>query len=563
MWRTLRSLENKSMTSRTSELEVHQVNCFYNYTVGLATSDVNLVKTAAKLLKCGVARAVCFSDLKCVYLDDEGDIQLEWLRPQGRQWDSRWTVNYSDDLPRSAVQELTFCLELSFHEQRIEAPEARQMAPYLRAALPPLVLEREDMTLPVHAWLKLFSDGIMIVSFQLDTSWDGLGEADFISDIVNIYQRYFDRVWVRADLQRRDAEQIMPEAFRRELSIGGQEVVGRKLKKLLKEMRQESWATLNESLGKEGRDFVIGEETWTLHQIAGSEEQDGWEATMDLCRSIYVNAVTGLVVPAIRKKRKQLGQIQLWQGRPSISLMRFRDQPSSKDVLLDHFGQSMSRVLLRSSALPDPPELPPDLRTFADYCFHANRALLLWTWLRPNGAPDDAWEDSTTTARLLENQGRAEHFEYHNMRIARACATANSPPSDNHLISAYEMLASADSVVHQSSQAGEITDALSYLMSTAGTTDLIDSGKEQARWHLDERRYRADKNRSWMERWLAVIFGFVGATGLADLVIQPYLKVAHPDLQAWLRGLVSFFVAVLFVALVALLIWAVGRFWND
>lgn len=58
-------------------------------------------------------------------------------------------------------------------------------------------------------------------------------------------------------------------------------------------------------------------------------------------------------------------------------------------------------------------------------------------------------------------------------------------------------------------------------MSAAGTTGLIESGKEQARWHLDELRYRTDKSRSRVDRWLAVVFGFVGAAGLADLVIQP------------------------------------------
>lgn len=551
------------MTSRTNELDVQQVNCFYNYAVGLATSDVNLVKTAAKLLKSRIVRTVCFSDMKSLYLDDKGDVQMQWLRPQGRQWDSSWTVKLSPTLPRSAVEELTFCMELLFHEQRIEGPEGRQMAPHLRAALPPLVLEREGMTLPVHAWLKVFSDGIMIVSFQLDTSWERLGEADFISDVVNLYQRYFARVWVHADLQRLDAAQIMPNAFRSELSIAGQEVVGRKLRKLLKEMRQDSSATLNESLGKKGRDFEIANENWTLHQIAGSEEQDKWEASMDLCRSLYVNAVASLVVPAIHKKRERVERIQLWEGRPSISVMRFRDQPSSKTVLLDNFGQSISRVLLRSSAVPHPPELPPDLRTFEDYCLHANRSLLLWTWLRTNGEPHDAWQNSTTRARLLENQGRAEHFEYHNMRIARACAIAASPPSDNHLISAYETLASAHSDIHHSSQSGEITDALSYLMSTVGTTDLVDSGKEQARWHLDERRYRADKKRSWNDRWLALVFGLVGATGLADLVIQPYLNIFCPDMQAGTRGLTSFVVAAIVVALAALLISAVSWFKSD
>lgn len=324
-------------------------------------------------------------------------------------------------------------------------------------------------------------------------------------------------------------------------------------------MRHQSRLVLNESLGKKGRDFEIGGETWNLHQIAGSEDQVEWEATIDLCRSLYVNAMASLIVPRTGKKIERLRQVQLWQGRPSISLMRFHDQPSSKEVLLEKFGPSLSRALMRSSKMADPPTLPLDLRAFGDYCFHANRALLVWTWLRQNDSPDDAWEDSTTRSQLLENQGRAEHFEYHNMRIARACATAASPPSDKDLIEAYEILASADSAIHHSSQAGEITDALSYLMSAAGTTGLIESGKEQARWHLDELRYRADKSRSKVDRWLAIVFGFVGASGLADLVIQPFLEASYPELQGGLRGLVAFSFAAICVGGVALIIWAIHR----
>lgn len=247
------------MKSCTNELVVHQVNCFYNYTIGLEATDVNLLKTAAKFLKSGMARTVCFSDLKCLYLDDSGDVQLEWLRPNGRQWDSVWTVDFSENLPCSTIEELTLCLELSFHEQRIENPDARQMAPHIRTALPPLVLEQENMTLPIYPWIKVFSDGIVILSFQLDTTWGGLSEADFISDIVNIYQLYFERVWIHAELQRLDGQQVIPDAFEEELTIGGQGVLGRKSKKLLKTMRRESQQVLNESLGKKGRNFEIGD----------------------------------------------------------------------------------------------------------------------------------------------------------------------------------------------------------------------------------------------------------------------------------------------------------------
>lgn len=542
------------MTSGPSTLQVQQVNCFYNYTVGLDVTQVDLLKTAATLLKSGIARTVCFSDLKAVFLDEHGKFHFEWIRPQGRQWDNRCTVKFSESLPQHTVEDLIFCLELSFHEQRIEAAEARQLPLHLRAALPPLVLENSDLTLPIYPWLKLYSDGLMSVCFQLDTTWEDLAEEDFIRDIVNLFQRYFDRVWVQAELQRMDGEQILPDAFDGEISIGGQSVVGRKTRKLVQKMRRTARTTLEESLAKEGRRFDLNGESWQLHQIAGSTEQGDWEATIDLCRSIYTSAVASQVVPTNTRQNGKGARIQLWQGRPSISLMRFADQPDSKDQLIDKYGPSISRILLRSAGMDNPPPLPTDLRPFEDYCFHGTRAILLWTWLRPRRAPDNAWDDPNTRAHLLENQARAEHFEYHNMRIVRACATASTPPSDEHLLYAYETLATADAVIHQSSQAGEITDALEFLMAAAGTTKLVASGKEQARWHLDERRFRAEKRRSRVDRWLAAVFGFVGAAGLADLVVQPFLQATYTDWADWGTGLAAFAVASFAVGVLAMVI---------
>lgn len=542
------------MKPRSTALQVHQVNCFYNYTAGLEVTDVDLIATAVNFLKSGIVRSVCFSDLKSFYLDTNGDVQLEWLQPQGRQWDSNWTVQLGDHLPRQIAEELVFCLELSFHEQRIEGIESRQIPSHLRAALPPLVLERDESTLPVYPWLKVYSDGILTVSFQVDSTWDELDEANLIHNVVNLFHIYFDSIWVQANLQRLDANQILPEAFANDLSVGGQEAVGRKQRKLLKEMRRTSRAVLDRSLGKDGRSFEVGGEFWTLNEIAGSEEQSDWEATIDLCRSIYLGAVTSLIVPRAGKKAKRFRRVQLWQGRPSVSLMRFSEQPDTTDALLESFSSSISRVLMRSSAIERPPALPPDLRPFEDYCLHGNRALLLWTWLKSADSPDDAWEDPRTRARLLENQARAEHFEYHNLRIARACATASAPPSDDHLVGAYEVLASAESVIHHSSQAGEITEALEYLMEAVGTKKLVNSAKEHARWHLDERRYRTEKKRSRVDRWLAVVFGFVGAASLADLVFRPLLQDSYPGLGDKWSGLLAFLLATVVVALLAVAI---------
>lgn len=547
------------MKPHPTKLQVHQANCFYNYTAGLETTDVDLLKTAVNLLKSGIARTVCFSDLKCVYLDATGEIQFEWLHPEGRQWDSSWTVRFSENLPHRTAEELVFCLELSFHEQRIESTEARLIPPHLRAALPPLVLERDSYTLPVHPWLKIYSDGILTIGFQLDTTWENLDETDFIHDVVNLFQQYFERVWVQADLQRMDAQQILPDAFGDTFSVAGQEVSGRKYSKLLKKMRRTSRKVLDESLEKDGQAFEISGESWLLHQIAGSEDQADWEVTIDLCRSIYVGAITSLIVPRATQNNKRLRQVQLWQGRPSISLMRFRDQPSTKDELLARFGPSISRILMRSSAIEKPSALPPDLRLFGDYCFHGNRSLLLWTWLRSVDSSDDAWSDANTRTQLLENQARAEHFEYHNLRIVRACATASSPLSDEHLIDAYEVLATAESTIHHSSQAGEITEALDYLIEATGTMGLVASGKEHARWQLDERRYRTEKRRSRVDRWLMIVFGIVGAASMADLVVQPLIKASYPELGSKWLGLFSFALAIIVVSLPAAFIGISNR----
>ncbi len=257
------------MKADPGKLRVQQVNCFYNYAIGLDVTEIDLLKTAKVLLETGTVRAVCFSDLKAVYLDEDGEIQLEWVRRQGRRWDNSWTVTFSDSLPKHAAEDLIFCLELAFHERRIEGDEARQVVPYLRAALPPVVLESHDLTLPVYPWLKLHADGIMCISFQLDTTWDDLSEEDFINDVVNLFQRYFESVWVEAKLQKIDGEQLLPHAFESEISIGGQRVVDRRARKLAKEMRQTARTELENSLGKEGRLFDLHGESCLLHQIAG------------------------------------------------------------------------------------------------------------------------------------------------------------------------------------------------------------------------------------------------------------------------------------------------------
>lgn len=550
---------NPGFGGENTRLRIDQANVFYNYAIGFEATSIDLVGTAGKLLKKGIAKAVFFSDLKFLYTDAEGKVQIEWMQQRGRQWDSNWKINFDSKVPADVAAELILAIEVSFHEHRIEGPGAEKIPPYLRASLPPIVLESDELQLPLFASIKLFADGIAILSFQLDSTWDGVEEENFVSNVVNLYQCYFDSIWVDSRIQRLDAETILPVAFQDEISLAGNPLGGRKVDRLLRKMRKESQALLNKDLGEQGRQFEIGNEQWVLHPIVGSKNQDSWESTLDLCRSEYFNALNSLLVLDRKQRKLQAQSAYSWQGRPSVALMRFRRQPETKDDLLRAFAPSLSRILMRSTAMETPPDLPPDLRPFGDYCFHGNRAVLLWTWLLPHGAIADAWEEPATRAVLMEHQARSEHIEYHNMRIARACEMALSPPSDNHLMEAYETLALVHDVIHRSSQAREITDALTYLLEEIGTAKLVAPAKEAARWHLDELRYRSDKRRTRADRWFSFVFGLVGTAGLADFAIRPYLVTAWPGLGREATPLVAFGIAGLIVALIAVLIRFLNR----
>lgn len=541
-----------------TSLIVHQANIFYNYTLGFHMSEIDLVKTAKKALELSISSSAYFSDNKFIYLDDEGKMQVEWIQPKGRQWDSHHSVSFDKELPKNILEDLVLALESSFHEDRISPGGTSNMAPYLRLSLPPIVLEDAEIKLPLNVSVKIFDDGIAILSFQLDGTWDGADESFFINEVVNLFNRYYENVWVDAKIQQLEADLIIPNAFQDQITLAGKPLKGREIKSTIRKMRKEARKIFQESISKDGSTFTIGEKTVVLHKAAGSNNEDTWESNFDFCTSVYMNALSNLIVPANDQKEFTSWQPLHWQGRPSITLMRFNSQPDNKSELLTNFSDSLSRILNRSTQIENKSELPDDLRVIDDFTFHGTRAVFLWTWTKPEDSPDDAWEDPNTRSMLMNHQSRVEHIEYYNMRLARACKLARFPPSEDHLIESYRILSMAEDDLHHSSGAGEITDALKTLVSDIGTMALVPSAKETARWYLDEMRYKSEKRRLKVDRWLTLVFGLVGATGLSEFLLKPYVEVLLVQ-DRLLVPVVSFSIASIVVLVLILLVWLFSR----
>ncbi len=538
-----------------SALIVQQANVFYNYTLGFYASEIDLVKTATKAIKLGISTSAFFSDNKFIYPDKEGKVQFEWIQPKGRLWNSPHRVSLEKEIPDHIWENLNFALEASFHENRIGQEER---TPYVRLFLPPIVLEDEEIKLPLDVTVKLFDDGIAILSFQLEGAWERADEDFFINEVVNLFNRYFVDVWIDAKIQKLEADLIIPHAYKNQITLAGKPLEGRNIKRSIQRMRKDARKIFQESISKGGTTFFIGKKKVVLHKAAGGNQVDDWESNFDFCTEVYRNALSNLIVPEDGQKEFASNQPLHWQGRPSISLMRFDDQPDNKMKLLDKYKQSLLRILWRSTHVKSNAELPKDLRPMGDFTFHGTRAIFLWTWTKPKGVPSNVWEDPNTLSIIMSQQSRAEHIEYYNMRLARACKLIRNPPSEEHLIDSYRNLCTAEDDLHYSGSAGEITDALKSILKDIGTMDLVPSAKETARWYLDEIRYKTEKRRLAVDRWLTLVFGLVGITGLSEFLIKPYIELFLTD-SSLLVPMYSFVFSAAIVVLAILLIWLFNR----
>lgn len=513
------------MTS--DSLIVQQSNVFYNYTLGFETTEIDLAKTAIKALGVGICSCVYLSDQKFWYRDKDDRIQFEWFREEGRQWDDTHSFQLESNHPEHIMEDLFLYLSASFHERRMssEVPQT----PYLRLSLPPILLERNGIQLPLYVNCKIFADGIAILTFQLDQTWSGVDEAYFIPEVVNLASQYYEKIWIDAKIQRLDAEAVMPHAFHEQLSVAGKPLTGPKVRRLLKRMQEQTLGEVQSALSEDGDVFQIGSKDVTLHQIVGTDGGDSWESNLSLCRSIYTGALTKIIVPEKGRDSSATEMPLLWVGRPAITLMRFGEQPEDKSEIVSKFGKSLSRILARSEEPEVDLPLSDDLRVFSDHTFHGERSALLWTWTRSLESPDDVWEDPDTVTSITAHQVLAELVEYCNMRLARACSLAQAPPSERHLMEAFQALSNAEMDLHIASNSGEINDALKYLVTKFGTLDQISSAKEAARWYLDEMRYQSDKRRTKIDICLTAALGLIGTTGLNGFLAEAFPRLTPKE----------------------------------
>lgn len=536
---------NNNISNTYKKMKIKQSNVFYNYTLGFDLINIDLVNTSKKLLKLGVCKFVFLSDYKCLYINDSGQIKFEIIIPEGRKNDIEWAIDFQN-IPIESHHDLNYSYQMVYHERKISSEKVN----YLRTFLPAIVLEDKSKQIVIYPSVKIYSDGIVVLSFQLDENWDnGIKEECFLNDTINIVNRYFSNIWIDHRIQLLDAEIVLERAFEDNFSIAGKNIESRKNKKF----KKVTFEKIIKSFQKEGKKFVFSNDSWILHKITDSEKDKNLESSLDLCRSIYSNAIKKIIIPP--KKSKKFSNEYVWQGRPSVSLLRFDEQPDNKRELVKYFSNSINKMIMRTNISKKLRKLPPDHRMFNDYCFHGSRSLLLWTWLKSKNSPDNAWDDPMTYFKIFSNQASAEQIEYYNMTLVRASYWAHNPLTEKHLIYAYRKLSSFEQSILYCSASKEISDSISYFINIYGTQDLVLPAKDAAKFYIDQLRYKSDKLKKRSNDWMTFVFGIVGAASFADFIVSPIIQKLFPTFTEMITHLLSFGFSVILIFSVIILIY--------
>lgn len=508
--------------------KIRQSNVFYNYSMGLSVMDIDLLKAGTTIIELGLAQSVFFSDKTFLYCDKNGEKHFKFGKSQADIIDC---LSSEDD---SIMQDYLIFYDLVKEESHLYSNQRH----YLRVSLPPIVLEDEDYgQYIIYVLLKIYSNGIAILSFQFDARWNDINESDFIKDVVNLYSRTWHKVWIDKLVQKIDGEVYANrQAFDNIFVVAGNEINVKGKRTIIKKLKEDGLSNLDKSLHySQGHEFSFAGKKKMLYQLAGTDGKDTDNA-FELCVHMYFNIVAK-IIDSISDDSVDAYTFT-WEGRPSISLMHFANQVKDRQELEEKFSNSIRKILNRSSVAIDESNHLKNLRWYGDHSFYGNRSILLWIKLDSGNDSDENF----LFRNVLSHQARVEQIEFYNMLLARACAWCADPETEEHLFNAYDILINKEKAIHHSSQSGEIVQTISYLIDQFGTNLLIEPAKESAVFHLDELKYRSDLVKGRKMQWMTLTFGLVGATSFAEFIVYPLVKNLYSEyLRADFLPLLSFF----------------------
>lgn len=425
----------------------------------------------------------------------------------------------------------------SYHEKILLSDFVYYEAPYVRGFCEPLVMEVGGEEIVLYPQLKVYSNGVVLLMFRRSLRDDGISTEDFVKQDLNLATRGTGQIQVPPGLLRLQTQHTVFHRTNPLLDLGNDEYVDlekstiRERASLLEIKRRTEETIRAHTEVSEIDGFSIA-----LAPIDPVGALLNPELDLQTLRSYYMEALESVVDSIPGNLRFLLSGPQLkthtlgryWSGRPKVFIHNFEERPSDASDIEDEFRSEIASILARSPAGTDQvldDSVLTSKRPFDDYALFVSEGVDLWVYTDKifdleGHEDDDAYEMLT-----LSHQIQGEFIEYIHMSYRRLEEVSTAESTDySNLQRERERMVGLDRLTLKPSQYGELNELFEAAMSQLQIPELRSSVKDGFSLRSEVLKDQRETRFRQFGSAIAVIFGLLGATGLAIEVILPLLR---------------------------------------
>lgn len=545
-------------------MKLYDWHISYNYSSFIRAEFSDLDQLGACLVDSGLG-SLCYTSDGTAIWNQEGKVCAQRVRPRAAKYASSATYGFPEGMSHAQMQYLHQAIMLRFEETKAFSEDLLRQVKYLRLFIEPYVFTSMPYRYSLYPILKMYDNGVVTVSFTVFSPESHCIETkDFIENYVNLYRKAISDLRMPSSIAKLELAEVFLTDSRSPISRARAWQKKDRIEAMIdRACLSEGWddferrffdANILKDLLPESQTLIDLREQILFGVIAS--------VTTSISKWRYI---------ALGKPSVDLGFGGYWTGRPSVFLLKIEGSPKNTTRLRSLHRTDLGRILLRSpevDAQTAKCALPESSRLHSDIGVYISEGLDLYVITesaKMNRLNPDPNGYDLTYPWLV----KSEMIDHLNMTYRKGEELSRDHDVDLEEISSMKSrLSELNRILdfRLTSQYGEIRDLLSRASGVLQIATIREAIDSNISFRVSYIREESDRRLQVYGLVLALIFGLVGTTGLAQDIILPALQngidlerfPVAPEVRSMLRrwvSLISFGLAVSLLTCVALIAW--------
>lgn len=489
------------------------VHIYNAYFVG----GVDLVATCEAAVRSGFADAAMHVDGTIWWYARDG-LSRGHCELQRQGYESSANVRLPEGLEGYQQQFAYEFAALRFFELLHLSPVVLDRLDYARISLGPIAVRRNGVDTPLYCHIKIYACGVFQLLLRRVSGGSCLAARELIEQEVNLYAKWFDRVWLPTGLVRCYWTSLVDGTYPG-----------------IRNLRTRRAFHDQIAIRVPGLSMTTPIGDWSFElcdpSLLGYSESEDDDLPTSSTR-LNLNDVRAMVITGLTQAVRSTTGTALvhgnyWNARPQTFITDVEGGAAGSATLaIERFSHQMGLILARVASAPRSTAertLGPNLRFFDDFCVHVNEGGGLWLFssLARKGIKIGPNDDEL----VLSGQSKAEFVDYVNAEAHRLAEEAiNRIRSFEDVVRVRVGLRELDTSMRSVSQYGELKEYFDAAWAHLRIVDTVQSAERDLQLQtavLEERTGRYSRRLGYS---LAIVFGLVGASGISEKLIEPAFK---------------------------------------